>query len=173
MKEDVSVVKLRARLVGKTVTSVEKSTLSESYYYIKTSDGESFHICGTELGSWIVDGPRHDGTYPSLDALVRAVTDHRYEKQMFDEDVEVVFTAGLAVVDAGDGELFTVRIEAVKDPWEKQVLRHPRAPYFLRAVVKSGEFWSGHFIRERAKDMEEQVVPDELLLPQAELQAKR
>jgi hypothetical protein len=173
MKEDVSVVKLRDRLVGKTVTSVEQSMLSESYYYIKTSDGESFHICGTELGSWIVDGPRHDGTYPSLDALVWAVTDHRYEKQMFDEDVEAVLVDGFMVVDAGDGETFQIRPSKVEDLWERSVLSHPKAVYFLRVVLKSGEFWSGHFIRERAKDMEEQVVPDELLLSQAELQAKR
>lgn len=58
-KEAVAVVKLRARLVGKTVTSVEQSHLSEAYYFIKTSDGESFHICGTDMGSWIVDGPKH------------------------------------------------------------------------------------------------------------------
>lgn len=174
MKEDTSVVKLRARLVGKTVTSVEQSTLSESYFYVKTSDGESFHICGTELGSWVVDGPRHDGTYPGLDALVRAITDHRYEKQMFDEDVTVVLVGDALVADAGDGELFTIRPSAVKDGWERKVLSHPEATVFLKTVMKSGEAWSGHFIRDRvgAEDGEERLIPDELLLTLADMRSR-
>ncbi len=170
MKEDISVVKLRARLVGKTVTSVEQSTLSESYYHIRTSDGESFHICGTELGSWIVDGPRHDGTFPSISALVRAVTDHRYERQMYDEDVEVVLVDGVMVVDAGDGETFQIRPSGVKDPWEKSVLTHPRAVHYLRSVIKSGEFWISYF--NKARQGEKPLVPDELLLSPEEAEAK-
>ncbi len=58
-KEDKSVIKLRARLVGKTVLSVDRSNLDEAYYFIRTTDGKSFHICGTDMGSWVVDGPKH------------------------------------------------------------------------------------------------------------------
>jgi hypothetical protein len=173
MKEDPSVVRLRARLVGKTVTSVEQSTLSESYYFIRTSDGESFHICGTELGSWIVDGPRHDGTYPSIGALAQAVGDHRYGKRMYDEPLEVVTVDDVLVVDAGDGELFRVRPSAVEDDWERAVLSHPRAKWFMRVVALDGLMWRSWFNKDCVLELEdENRIPQELMLPPSGLTQK-
>jgi hypothetical protein len=49
--------KLQDCLIGKTVVSVEISFRDEAYWYITTSDGESFHICATDMGSWIEHGP--------------------------------------------------------------------------------------------------------------------
>ena len=147
--------------------------LSESYYYIKTSDGESFHICGTELGSWIVDGPRHDGTFPSIGALAQAVGNHRYEKQMYDDPVEVVLVDGVLVVDAGDGELFRIRPSDVKDEWERKVLSHPKATQFMRIVAQDGLLWGSWFCKERAQDPgDENRVPEDLLLSSSELDAR-
>lgn len=173
MKEDPSVVKLRARLVGKTVTSVEQSPLSESYYYVKTSDGESFHICGTELGSWIVDGSRHDGTYPNIGSLAQAVGDHRYGKQMYDEPLEAVVVDDVLVVDAGDGELFRVRPSEVADEWERTVLSHPMAKWFMRVVARDGLMWRTWFNVDSDLEVEDEYrIPKELMLPSSELNQK-
>lgn len=164
-------MRLRARLVGKTVVSVDQSPLTESYYHIATSDGESFHICGTELGSWIVDGPRADGTYPGIGALAQAIGDYRYGKNMYeDPPVEVVVIDGLLVFDAGDGELFQVRPSGIVDPWERLILSHPKAASFMGMVVVSGMTWKSWFNKDHVDDLEDpDRVPRELLLPFSEL----
>jgi hypothetical protein len=151
--------------MGKKVIAVEDSNLPESYYWIKTEDGESFHICGTDLGSWIVDGPMSDGAFKDFTSLAAAVDNHFYQhrKDNYDLESRVRVTAqeGALVVNL-EGVLpaldFKLSIEAIADPWEKKVWSHPEATRLLKEALPMGEFWKMLF-----QNSEE--VPPELLLP--------
>jgi hypothetical protein len=71
--------KLQDLLVGKTVLSIETSLRDEAYWYITTSDGKSFHICGTDMGSWIAHGPNISYTDESSGVLAGLDSDDAVE----------------------------------------------------------------------------------------------
>ncbi len=173
MKEDVSVAQLRARLVGKTVVSVEQSPLLEHYYLIGTSDGATFHIGATELGSWITDGPRKDGFFPTIKSLASAV-EHVRHFSRHEVSVTVVRSGDVLLVDPGDGSTLRISSDCASDPWEKKVLSHHRAHVFLAAVLENPFLGWAHFFRRDLPpgSMAAGVVPPELLLDDQEVTAR-
>jgi hypothetical protein len=169
-RADQFVAEVVKRLAGKVVWGVESSPADSALCRIITSDGKSFRIHATELGSWVEDDASVEGDYPSIAALSLAVGGHRERKSReagLNElpPATAVLMNGTIHVDAGDGTLFSIK-QTARDEWDRKVLSHPDVLKFIARVAMSSDMWMTWFdVGRRAEGYDAWIDGDRAIIP--------
>jgi hypothetical protein len=127
---------IRARLVGKTVTAVERAEANECICRIECSDGSTFRLHATDLGAWVEDTVRPGQKYEKLFGPGGLFVDYAHR---FGHILPGVQTEGQDVIFVTPtGETMIADLSRLP-PDEQALARHPLSgPYLADAASLGG-----------------------------------
>jgi hypothetical protein len=143
-----ALARLKERLEGKTVVSVEDSDASEVIAKFTMSDGTAFRLHATDLGYWVEDTVSGNGRYRSFEAIFLDVGRHQDGLQPqhdFRAPSPVAEIDGLVLrITTVDGRTFEGDMSKFTD-WERLVCEHPRGPWLIAFASEQGVMWKTAF----------------------------